>query len=80
MSTKVYIVLEHPEGMGGIANDLADTIHGVFFDQRRAEDFVQGMIRYINTYEDRGLFFEAGRAIDAEGTAHIQIIERATYG
>ena len=77
---KIYIVLEHPESMGSIPNDLGDTVHGVFLDQRRAEDFVQGMIRYISTYEGRRLFFEGGRAIDAEGTTHLQIIGCDSYG
>ncbi len=73
---KVYIVMEHPDGMGGTASDPAETVLGVFFDQRRAEDFVRGIAGYVGTYEAHRLFFEAGRAYDENHTIHFQIVEK----
>lgn len=77
---KVYIVLEHPDGFGGTAKDMADIVHGVFFDQRGATDFVRGMLSYIGTYEDRRLFFEAGRAKDENDVIYFQVVEKEAYG
>jgi len=75
---KVYIVMEHPDGVGSTASDLHDTVHAVFFDQRRAEDFVRGIIGYVGAYESHRLFFEAGRAYDENHTTHFQIVEKDT--
>lgn len=73
---KVYIVMEHSDGIGGTANDMADIILGVFFDQRRAEDFVRGIISYICAYDGQRLFFEDGKAQDEHHAIHFQVIEQ----
>lgn len=73
---KVYIILEHPDGIGGTANDLHDIVHAVFLDQGRAEDFVRGIIGYVNGYESHRLFLSAGSAKEKSGTIHFQIIEK----
>ncbi len=75
---KVYIVLEHPNGIGGTAQDLHDIVHAVFLDQERAEDFVRGMVGYVNGYESHRLFFAKGKAKEKNGTIHFQIVEKDT--
>lgn len=73
---KVYIVLEDADGIGGTAKDMADIVHGVFFDQRRATDFVEGMIRYMNIYENQKLLFVDGKAIDENDTIYFQVVRK----
>lgn len=73
---KVHIVLEHSDGFGGTARDMADIVHGVFFDQRRATDFVEGMIRYMSSYENQKLFFVDGKAIDENNAIHFQVVSK----
>lgn len=73
---KIYMVLEHSDGMGGTASDLQDIVHAAFFDQRRAEDFVQGMIGYIYSYEGRRLLLAEGKAIDENNTVYFQIVDK----
>lgn len=76
-----FIVLEHPEGFGGNPKDLTDTVHGIFFDQERAEDFVRGMIRYVHSYESRELLLSQGRARDVEtDTVWFEIVKKEIYG
>jgi hypothetical protein len=73
---KVYIIMEHPDSMGSTPHKLADIVHAVFFDQRRAEDFIRGMASYINSYEGRELLLNNGKATDKSDTIHFQIIEK----
>ena len=73
---RVYIVLEHPDGGGGTASDMADVVHGVFLERRWAEEFVRGMVSYIRPYEGERLIFEDGK-IKNEGYAiHFQVVEK----
>ena len=58
---KIHIVMEHADGMGATPNNMDDIILGVFFDQRRAEDFVRGIISYVSSYENRRLFLDEGK-------------------
>lgn len=73
----VFIIFEHPDAFGGSPPDLTDTVLGLFFDKRRAEDFVCGMISYISSHEGRELFLVDGKAQDKDGTVWFQIVERA---
>lgn len=72
---KVYLVLEHPDGMGGTPKDLSALVHALFLTRERAEDFVQGMIRYMDSYDDKKLLLEAGKAYDGDGTTYFEVIE-----
>lgn len=73
---KVYIICEHPEGMGGSSLDPGDAILGVFFDRKRAEDFMRGMASYISSYEGQNTFYADGKTQDASGTVYFQIVEK----
>lgn len=73
---KVYIIMEHTDGTGSTPKEMVDLILGVFFDQRRAEDFIRGIVSYVSTYEDRKLFFDNGKAFDEEHTIHFELVEK----
>lgn len=73
---KVYIILEHPDGMGGTAKNVDDVVHGVFLTREATERHMRGMISYINSYEAQKLFFVDGEIKDKRDTVYFQVVER----
>ena len=72
----VYIVMENSDTFGATARDAGEIVHGVFFDRRRAEDFVRGMVGYVSSYEEQKLSFVAGNAITEDDAILFQIVEK----
>lgn len=72
---KLYIVIEHPEFAGGSPKSMTDVVLGAFFDQRRAEDFVSGIVSYIRSHEGLEATLRAGKAQTPDGDIYFEIVE-----
>lgn len=70
---EVFIVLENTEAFGGSPKEVGSIIKGIFFDQRRAEDFVRGMLSYMNSYDNENAVFEKGR-VQKDDIIYFEII------
>jgi hypothetical protein len=73
---RVYIVLENPEGWGGVSDDLEAMVLGVFLDQKRATDCVESLASYYYSRWGSRLTVEDGKARDEQGNPLYQILER----
>lgn len=73
---KIFIILEHLDGMGGTAKDMNDIVHGVFLTREATEKHMKGMLSYINNYENQELFFVDGEIRNEKDTIYFQIVER----
>lgn len=73
---KVYIILEHPDGMGGAAKNMDDVVHGVFLTRKATEKHMRGMLSYINSYEAQKLLFVGGEIKDEKDTVYFQVVKR----
>lgn len=72
---KVYLVMEHPDFIGGTTEDAGRVIHAAFFARERAEDFVRGIISYVHSYEPRRLLLRDGKAKDEDHATQFEIVE-----
>lgn len=73
---KVYIILEHPDGVGGTAKNMNNIVHGVFLTRDATERHMKGMLSYINSFESQKLFLVDGEIRDEKDTIYFQVVER----
>lgn len=75
--THIYLVVEHPDFIGGAAKDAGRSIHAAFFARERAEDFVRGMISYMNSYDGQKALLVDGKAENEGHATLFEVVEVA---
>jgi hypothetical protein len=73
---QVYIVVEHPDGWGGVPHDMSEIVIGVFSSRDAATKCMEANMRYFYSFEGRELMRVDDKAVDEHGVYFFEIITR----